>query len=119
MVAEAVHEPQAQISAALALWRITGNALAILPTLSDGIKHADGVIRHHAIWALGQLGTKAGPAVPELIGLLAHGDPLTRLATAATLTNIGVRAAGIPMASRPDDALVRRMLRSIREAQVA
>ena len=99
-------DPTLPATAAVAAYRITGDAREALPTLGAMLGDTmQPVSRSYAIHDLGELGIVAGPLLPKLQKLLAGGDPFLKSQAAIAVKKIekAIADASPPKAHEPDE----------------
>ncbi|MEU9361435.1 PBS lyase [Streptomyces sp. NPDC048301] len=85
----------AATEAAEALWAVTGDAAAVLPALTEGLRAEQARDRRTAASALGSLGPRAAVVAPRLRALLSHEELWLRVDAAIALWEIAGRAAEV------------------------
>ncbi|MGH7127283.1 MAG: HEAT repeat domain-containing protein, partial [Planctomycetaceae bacterium] len=84
-------QPEIRMAAAEALWSITADATAVLPTAIRELQSEDRQMRMRAVRLFERMGPKARPAVEELQRLVRDDRPHVRQAAAKALESIESR----------------------------
>src|SRR5262249_20729149 len=109
--------PAVRVEAALAYWRVTGEADAPLAVLRPTTNGNDGALALRALKALGDLGPRAAPALPELVQALGGAkQAAARTQAALVIARLGrdgrLAYPTLHWASEDNDAAVRQMARA-------
>src|SRR5207248_7424255 len=75
--------------AALALWRVGGDAKPALAALTANLRGATPVVRREALNTLTEMGAPAASAAPAVLELLDDPDPALRSQASSTLVRFG------------------------------
>ena len=82
-------DPEARLRAALAVWKVGGDAEGIAAVLAGGMKDASPAVRREALGALGAMGADAAVAARAVVDGLDDPDPATRTQADVTLRQLG------------------------------